>query len=537
MKLRRFLPLITAALLLAGCMPVVPELDESYLPAAAEENADPGATTVQILLFGEISGLPPVLEELHSQMDANGLGLRVQIETVSAKDYVSVLSLKLQAREDLDLVFNAPWMNLNAMVESGMCMDLSGYFGNDAYPGLREAFPPAYLDANRINRRVYAVPITNAYHDPLGVYYRRDLLAEAGLDYDTIHSEEELMGFYERALELWPDLVPLSLGNRGFHIMNMNDMYLRTRGVHDIAGVSVWDYPGKVVLDPAGGKVLDVVFAGDDAARFEAFGMESNFLSDFLLKNAARSKYVQPFSMLSVSRDEMFLHGGSLSMEGELSACSLDLQDQVRRNVPEAEIAFWSYEWIFEEENRKEAAIPATLQAWNFLCVPQYSAKAAQSMKLLDWLFADRGRLELLTYGIPGTDWEPVGDDEYNLLRQSERQYQFPAYEMTWSPIYSRMRSGLPEYERALTQYAFSDASYRKIPLSGWSLNTASISIELAQLTALYQEYAPAFKHGSYGGQTGDKIAELHGKSLELGLETVRQELIRQAQYFLDTSQ
>ena len=82
--------------------------------------------------------------------------------------------------------------------------------------------------------------------------------------------------------------------------------------------------------------------------------------------------------------------------------------------------------------------------------------------------------------------------------------------------------------------YAFDKNSYSTIPIAGWSLSTSRISIELAQLNALYQEYAPALSHGLYGSDTREKIAELHARSLPLGLETVRKEIVTQVQYYLD---
>lgn len=71
-------------------------------------------------------------------------------------------------------------------------------------------------------------------------------------------------------------------------------------------------------------------------------------------------------------------------------------------------------------------------------------------------------------------------------------------------------------------------------PLAGFHLRTGAISIELARLGALYAEYYTGFCHGTYGADTAARIAELHARSEQIGLETVRAELIRQLQAFLD---
>ena len=155
-------------------------------------------------------------------------------------------------------------------------------------------------------------------------------------------------------------------------------------------------------------------------------------------------------------------------------------------------------------------------------------------MEFLNWLFSDRSRLELFEYGVPGKDWRAEGNGEYELLDNPAGIFSFPAYELAWSPLYHRVQSSLPENEKKILNYAFDKRSYSAIPIAGWSLDTSGISIELTRLNALYKEYSPAFSHGLYGNDTSRKIAELHARSLDAGLETVRRQITAQAQYFLD---
>lgn len=485
--------------------------------------------------MGEISGLDRVLKELYRKMDG-GPNVRLQITTLPDTDYASALSLRLAAHEDFDLVFDAPWLSLNRMINRGTYTNLEPYFGSDDYPGLKKAFSEEYVDANRFNGLIYGVPITNTYLDPAGIFYRKDILRSLHLGYYEIENRGQLLQFYDALLREKPGFVPLSLGSRGFYLFNMDDQQLRAHHIYDVTGWSVFDYPAKLVLDSSGTRVQDVVFAGDDPRRFQKLSKPYNydFLSGYLLQNANCSAYIQKDALVANQGREAFLLGRSASFEASVGSGSLDVQRQTNARVPEAEVGFWCYESPFGLGNRKPGGIYALMQAWNFLCVPSYSDQARPAMEFLDWLFSDRSRLELFQYGVPGKDWQAKGNDEYELLDNPEGVFSFPAYELAWSPLYHRVQSSLPENEKKILNYAFDKSSYSAIPITGWSLDTAAISIELTRLNALYKEYAPAFSHGLYGKDTSRKIAELHTRSLDAGLETVRREIAAQAQYYLD---
>lgn len=528
MRRKRFLSLLAALCLLCGTASCAPKSSRT-LP----EQQQPAV--VKLCLKGEVSGLDRVLAELYRKM-GNSPNIRLQITSLPDTDYANALALRLAAHEDFDLVFDAPWLSMNRMISRGNYQNLETYFNSDSYPGLERAFSKDYVDANRFNGLIYGVPITNTYLDPAGIFYRKDILRSLGLGFTEIDSREQLFQFYDAVLSRDPQLTPLALGSRGFYIFNMEDQQLRAHHIYDVTGWSVFDYPAKLILDSSGTRVLDVVFAGDDPQRFQKLGAPYNydFLSEFFLKNAACSQYIQKDSLIANLGKDAFLLGKSASFEASIGSGSLDVQRQTRAHVPDAEVGFWCYEDPFQDGKRRPGGIYSLMQAWNFLCVPSYASNVRPAMQFLDWLFSDRSRLELFNYGVPGTDWQAKPNNEYELLNSAKKIFTFPAYELAWSPLYHRVQSSLPENEKQILNYAFDKSSYTTIPISGWSLDTSRISIELTRLTALYKEYAPAFSHGLYGSGTSRKIAELHSRSLDVGLETVRREIVSQAQYYLD---
>ncbi|NCC08151.1 MAG: extracellular solute-binding protein [Clostridia bacterium] len=503
-------------------------------PESADESAPP---TIKILLRGDEQGLERVINKLYEQMDAEH-SWKLEINLTDVGSYGNELNRVLTSHEDYSLVFDAPWISLSAMSQSKSYLDLEKYFCNVQYSGLYESFEKEYLDANRIDGKLYAIPITNSYYDPTGVFYRRDILRECALGFTEISSREQLWQFYDAVLEQFPDIAPISIGNRGFYLLNSLDLSMRNDNLFDVTGWSFFDYPAKIVLDESCGNVVDVVFAGDESSHFAALDTPYNtdFMAKYLLDNAACSVYAQEDSMFAVEGRDAFVHGQSASYEAAIGTGGSDaVQKILAQNAPNAEVGFWCYEPSLNAENREEAGIISTMQAWNFLCVPSYSTSVDETMRFLDWLYSSRDRLDLFTYGVEGEDWLADGENGYIMLDNPEGTYSFPAYSLSWNLKYQRIGQTLPENEKSLLEYTYNTENYTPSPLAGWTLDTTKISIELAQLTALYSEYSTAFSHGLYGDSTQQKIAALHSKSQELGLETVRQEIKRQAQAYLDT--
>lgn len=519
--------LALTALLLCSCGQKIPQ---------GGENAPGRQTTLRILLRGTAAGLDRVLEALYSQMDETH-SWKLSVTLIDSSDYPQQLSNALTAHEDYDLVFDAQWMTLTAFAEQGKYLNLEDYFLNPDYPGLQAAFSEEYLNANLVDGELYAIPFTNSYYDPPGFFYRRDLLRSLDLGFDSITTREDLLAFWE-AVQEEGSCKPVVLGSRGFYQFNLPEVDLRQYNIWDVDGWSFWDYPSKVLLSADGSTVLDAVFPGDDDERFAALPepFTANFLDAYLVANAESGVFLDPNDVLTQDGKTAFLAGLSASCEGSLgSGGSSQLEKQMEQAVPEAEIGFFAYDKAFAAENLAPGGVPTGYSAWNYLCVPAYSQRADEAMAFLDWLYSDWGRVDLFNYGVEGVDWVAEGDDGYVLLSNPEGAFSFPSYEIAWNPLHQRIDSTLSGEEQLLLEYIYDPESYRASPFAGFRIRTTPVGAELSLLNALYEEYSVGFSHGAYGEHTQEKIDELHERSVAVGLETVREEIVRQLQAFLDT--
>lgn len=533
MKRRKLIKARCAALALALLFTACTGGSAAQDAAQAEGSAQP--VTLRLLLRGTAGGVDRLLEALYAQMDP-AHSWRLDITLLDGADYSRQLASALTAHEDYDLVFDAPWMSLNSQAGHNSYKNLKSYFGSDSYPALATAFSQDYLNANLVNGELYGIPFTNAYYDIPGIFYRKDLLKTLNLGFAEITTRAQMEQYWS-AVQGGGGMKAITLGSRGFYLLNLPEITPRKANLWDIPGWSFWDFPAKAALSPDGRTVLDVVFPGDDAAHFDKLPAPYNtdFLAQYLLDNAAAYHYQDPDDLLKTSGNSDFFRGLSASFESTLgNGGTAAIRQQMVGASSGAEVGFWAYDDAFLPQNRAPGTVPATYSAWNYLCVPAYSADPDEAMSFLDWLYSDWSRIDSFNYGVEGEDWQPIGENEYTLLSNPLGSFSFPSYEIAWSPLHCRINAGLAPEEKSLMTFMLDPASYTPSPLAGFNLQTNRIAIETACLNALYAEYYIGFAHGAYGADTAAKIAELHTQSVGMGLETVRAELIRQMQHYLD---
>ena len=128
--------------------------------------------TLTFFLFGEEpEGFKEVVEEAQRRLE-NTLNVKLNFEFTTPADYKSTLKMELMAGRKIALAYDAPWMSNNELVSSGMYYDLQDYFNNDAYPGLKKAFPEELLEANKIDGHLYWIPVIGVEKDMVMLYIR-----------------------------------------------------------------------------------------------------------------------------------------------------------------------------------------------------------------------------------------------------------------------------------------------------------------------------------------------------------------------------
>ncbi len=493
-------------------------------------NISGGATELSLMFFGDKPEDWDLVVDAFVHQTDSSLHVRLRTEWDSVEDYAKKLMLKLAAGEEMDAVFDASWMSLEKNAAQGYYRNLDSYFGNDAYPGLKAAFPEAFLDANRINGHIYAIPLTQSYHDIEILYIRKDLREEFGMS--PIASYDDLRRYFQLVQEKKPEMIPLALkGDRGFFRMfDRSGKMLHYRAAPDaIAGTGI-DFA--LALSEDGKQVLGATTYGDPASYYESLPAPMNNPDDLYASLDSYVKwnaYVQRDVLNERNAAVLFESGKSAAYEGTLSGWNAVRQD-LKQSIPGAELEGFAYKTCQRE--MQAGCIGTDYRAWNNLAIPVTSKHTELVMRFVDWIFQSQEHHDLFELGIEGVHWKSEPDRLFKRLPASSR-YVFPAFLLTWNPTLSRIDADSDPEALKLLQYASKASSYYQLPLAGFAFNPLPVKSEIARIQPVATQMLQVFKSGLDPAWRAT-AAQTNQRLREMGLDRIREELIRQAQSYLD---
>ena len=496
-------------------------------------------TTINIRIMNEFKNLDKVVAKYTEMTKDDPVMSKIHLDFswVAGGDYKDKLTMALVAQEDYDLMFCGSWHGLNTFIQQGNFADLSSYFNNDQFPGLKAAFSENFTDAMTSYVRqedgsyqsgIYAVNLASFYEDSRGFMYREDLRKKYNCD--PITDRASLFAYMDTVLENEPDMIGASLWNL-FYIDS--PVY---SGKHDnvysqdstnIFGDQTRVFVG---LSEDGKTVLNAVVAGDPQEEWDKMpdGYQYDFITDYAVKRTEWNKYLNPN------------RGGTDTVEKEaaIGYCPLsEFESKVKEaqeRIPGSEYGYYVYEDA--QRNKEKGAVVCDMVTNNWLVVPEWSDNVDAVMYFLNWMFGSQEAHDLFQYGIEGEDWEPVGTEGYKELDISEDQkYSMPNYSFTLNPTYIRYSEFVmndPEL-KAKFDYIYDEATYELSPLAGFSFDATNVETEVANISALSGELQLNISLYE-AGEAKEKLQTWHADAENVGLETVRQELITQLQSFLD---
>lgn len=496
--------------------------------------------TLNIRVMNEFTNMDKVItkyEEL-TKDDPILSKIKLNFSFVTGADYKDKLQMAMTAQEDYDLLFCGSWHGLDSFITQGLFADITGYFNNDAFPGLKGAFSEDYIsaamstiknEAGEYEQKLYQIPLAEYFEDIRGLSYREDLRVKYNIP--EITDDASLKAYIETVLANEPDMTGWSMWGGFFFAESKrysapHDNVYWTDATQPFGDSS----PFYVGISEDGTKVLNAVVMGDSADEFAK--MPTGYTTDF----------IKEYQLTRVSKWEDVLDPnrgveGAVAKDAAVSYCTLtefaSQQKAISDKYPEAKLGFYVTEE--SQRNMESGAIISAMKTNNELVIPEWSDKIDETMYFLDWLFGTKENHDLFAYGIEGEDWKAIGEDGIEYLNlDSDTHYSIPQYSFTLNPNYVRVNEIYRQDEKLskLYDYMLDPATYTKSILSGFTFNASSVETEVANISALTGELM--IKYGLYGAETEAKINEWHGDAEKVGLETVRAELIKQVQEFLD---
>jgi len=498
------------------------------------------ATTLKVYMFGTAKNADKVLNKFYDETKST-LNTKLDIVWAPGSDHKQNIPLLIQNKQEADLVFDAYWMNLAKMKSDGAYADLSKYFNNDQYPGLKKAFPPEVINqVKETDGKIYSIPFYERADDQsYCIFLRKDLREKYNLpevkDLATLQKYLDTINQHKSELNM---VAPLGLGERGFFRFNDQTLSKRAANVFSIDSTGAKaTLEFQVALDKSGKKVQGVAGIGDPDNKFSAFPtpFNTNYMDARYIDLAnSWAKYVQKDSNIEKDATKNLFNTGKVAAtEGALDGYQLNTDNIKKLTGKDNNVEVYMYDDV-ERSNGK--IVKAQLTTNNFLCVPYYSTKIDRTMKFLDWIYSSQENHDLFEYGIKGEDWEAAGDKEYKNLTPANK-YVFPGYELTWNPNYARTVSGMPDNIKALNSYMSKPETYTESPIAGFVFNTnenSEVKRAYASFSKVQSDYYSTLSNGIYGKDTKAKLAEYYQKAQASGMEVIREAVKRQIQAYLD---
>lgn len=496
-------------------------------------------TTIHIRVMNEFRNLDKVLAKYEEMTKDDPIMSKIHPEFVwvAGGDYKDKLTTAMIGQEDFDLMFCGGWHGLSGFIQDGNFADLSSYFNNDAFPGLKNAFSEDFVQAmtsyirqedGSYMKGIYGINLATFYEDTRGFMYREDLRKK--YECAPITDEASLLEFVKTVQEKEEGMIGVSLWN----FFRLDSPWYSAKHDHvytqdnvNVLGDQTWVWVG---LSDDNKTVLNAVVPGDSAEEFAKMpaGYQDDFITAYIQDRTKWNPYLNPN------------RGGTDTVEkpaaiaySTLSEYESKVKSALETN-PDEEYGFYVIEDA--QRNMEEGAVICDMATNNWLVVPEWSEKTDAVMYFLDWMFGSQEAHDLFELGIQGEDWEAVGEDGYKKLDIDENlAYSMPTYSFTQNPTYIRVSEFVSGNEEIKSRfdYMYDTATYELSPLAGFVFDTTNVETQIANVSALSNELQLTISMYD-ADEAAQKIQQWHKDATDVGLEEIRTELISQLQAFLD---
>lgn len=485
---------------------------------------------VKVYAFSEGKNYQKVIDKFHEITKDT---LQTTLTFQFAENIMEEQRLQMSSKSDVDLIYDAFWLNSSKNLANGMYADLTPYFNNPSYPGLQTAFPPNVVESIRYtDGKIYGIPYYASYNSLNCIYYREDWREKLGLpeivDEDTFY--QYLEGLSEHADELGI-ISPIGLGERGWFYFGCQDSWRLDDHIYEVEGTGVRNTQNMyVLLDEDNTTVLDASMVGDVHHDFSLWPDGENPMNQRTIELGNKwYQFVNDDAFNNDGVKEQFYQGLYGAMEDSFWGTTW-IEQRLKSVSPEAKVGCYFYD--DSVRNMDKVSYDISLSN-NYMYVPYYCNDIDRTMAVVDWVFESQANNDLFTLGIEGEDWIPVGKKQYKRIGNNEETYSFPEWLWSLNPTYRRLNADEPGIAIKYMTYAADADNFVIHPFAGMSFKSTNIEIDNAALIKLQNDYYHQFMIGCYGEDTEAKLYEFGDRAAEY-IEVMRAEVMEQIQEYLD---
>ncbi|RTE09453.1 extracellular solute-binding protein [Paenibacillus whitsoniae] len=453
---KKALLLAAASMILAGvlsaCSTDKAAPSETGKPAAADAQLSP--VTLKIMFPGDPPGnWNEVKTEIENRLSGS-LNVKLNVVFIPWSDVLTKRQVALSSAEDYDLIWdNNPTQNIAA----GLYEPLDALI--DKYgPDIKGTRSPQMMDANKVNGKLFAVPLEVNFIRPWTFVIRKDIREKLGVA--PIKSYDELIKFMYTVKEKAPDITPF-IPNGTEHIGLKQASMLDPKT--NIA--PVLSYPG-------------LYTKGNDGKVYNIFdNMDPQIMKNYETNHKLYTDGVMARDALILRNGEFAKGKAAVSTFNDFGV-NLSTSTALEKAVPGSSSEAFS---LYDPSMK----LSSTYKAGNYIAVPVISKNKERAIQFINWLNKQEN-YDLLAYGIKGKNWEDAGPGLYKPMK--DNTYAGIPFAWGWNPKLDRIDASLSEDVIKLNKWQRDPGNFTADILSGFTFDPGPVSNEVAQLGNIGKE-------------------------------------------------
>lgn len=455
---------------------------------------------------GKGANFDEVLAEVNKRLKAE-LNTTVEFTIIDFADIVQKTNVMLSSGENVDLIFDAPWLHLDSMAAQGYYEELTDLL-NKYGQNVLKTRPQQMWDANKINGSIYGVPLGAAYTQARSVFIRKDLREKLNLA--PIKTLDELKTYLYAVRDKEPGITPLIAGGDDVTYSWVNWL------IRDDTSVNI--RPTNVF-----GASLMLYYKGNDGKVYNFFDtQEPKIWSNIQDVRKLFTDKVMSQDVLTnkSSQADMMLQSKVAASPQMAFGIPKAFNDQIKQVVPGGEL----------EAVRLFDLTPggnlSNFKMDNFISIVKASKHKDRAMMFLDWANRQEN-YDLLEHGIEGKNWKAVGEHQYDTLNNDGGIVSF---QLMLNPTLERDWVGTDEETLKYNQFIAKADNFQKDALTGFTFDPTPVKNEVAQFSTIQAKYYNGLFNGAL--DPDEYFAKFKAEG-EAPLKQIQNELQKQVDAFL----
>jgi putative aldouronate transport system substrate-binding protein len=431
--------------------------------------------TLKIIIPGDRpADMDLIIAEAEKRM-ADTINAKLDIVFVPFSDLASKTQVMLASGENVDLIFDAPWLHMEQMIAAGYyepLEELLAQYGQDAVKVRSQQM----FDANKFQGKIYALPLGNSHLDGRTYLVRKDLREKYGVP--EIKTYEELIAFAYKIKENEKKIIPiLTSGQPGQKDQSWG------------AFRSFMTFDPEILRSDALGQSIILHYKNNDGKVYNLFDEMEPMVWSWI--EEARKLYtdglIHPDILAIKDVNTIFESGDVAILATNGFGVPTQMINSIPKNVPGAEVEAVTFMPL------EKGKVTTNFKQANFQAIPKVSKNKERSMMFLNWT-AQKENYDLLAYGIEGKDYEAIGEDQYKSLPDSK--YGFFPYAWVWNPTQDRLNAGFDPV--SIDHYKFNANADNLITsaLTGFSFDPEPVANEVSLYSSIEDKYYSSLFNG-----------------------------------------